>query len=140
MRVLVTGSRTWRSPAVIAEAILEAAADFQVDLADMVIVHGDCRTGADAMARLFVESHPMLHQEPYPADWKRFGNRAGYIRNVHMVSTGADLCLAFLHNNSAGTLMTLRLARGAGIPRRVFVDEDGQDRPLAPTLRLWPTS
>jgi hypothetical protein len=123
VRILLTGSRNWRFPATIAEAILTAAVDFTVLLDDITVVHGDCPTGADRHARLFVESHPSLRQERHPADWHRHGRRAGYVRNVEMVALGADLCLGFPRGHSPGTRMALKLARGAGIPRRVYVDE-----------------
>lgn len=123
MRILVTGSRNWRWPATIHEAILLAAADFDVPLSDIVFVHGDCPTGADRIVRRFVEARPELRQERYPADWARDKKRAAYIRNAQMVNLGADLCLAFIRDSSPGTRMTLKLAREAGIPRRVYVDD-----------------
>lgn len=86
-RVLVTGSR---------------------DLTDGYLVReqlGHCRTGADAIADMWVtrmklngwpvevERHPAQHHPtesfgPWPA--------CGPIRNSHMVSLGADECLAFV--------------------------------------------
>jgi hypothetical protein len=124
VRILVTGSREWRDEQAVTNAILTAAIDFKAPLSHVVIVHGDYKTGADRIARAFAESHPLLHHEPHPADWHRFGKRAGAMRNKEMVEAGAQVCLGFICGTSTGTLMCLRMAREAGIPRRVMIDHN----------------
>lgn len=128
MRVLVTGSRDWRDRRVIYQALLvnvvephwEKGYDGEghfidwVPPRDFVLVHGDCPTGADAIADDWGISH-FLHVERHPADWERLGKRAGFVRNAEMVMRGADLCLAFIKNNSRGASMTADLAEKAGI-------------------------
>lgn len=79
-----------------------------------VIVHGHCPKGADAMADRYGVEH-RLTVERHPAQWQAFGKSAGFKRNSHMVSLGADTCLAFIKNRSAGASMTARLAEEAGI-------------------------
>ncbi|WP_223885186.1 hypothetical protein [Nocardia colli] len=37
-----------------------------------------------------------------------------------MVRAGADLCVAFIRNDSAGATHTARMAQQAGIPTRIF--------------------
>lgn len=76
------------------------------------------------MARTFVDFHPELRHEPHPANWRRFGRRAGYVRNELMVRLGADICLAFIRNGSAGTSMCLRLAQDADIRVVRFLDDE----------------
>jgi hypothetical protein len=62
-------------------------------------------------------------QEIFPADWERYGKRAGPIRNAEMVKAGADVVLAFPLPGGRGTQHTIRLAREAGIPVKVWGEE-----------------
>lgn len=115
-RVLVTGSRTWTDHDVVRDALV--AARYQQD--GMVVVHGACPSGADAIASWWVRQfrHLGITEEAHPADWAQRGLAAGPIRNQHMVNLGADVCLAFIHNGSRGASHTARIAEQAGIPVR----------------------
>lgn len=110
-RVLVTGSRSWTDADAIRSA-LDGVHVFYGDL--MVVVHGGCRRGADAIADRWAKERKVA-VETYPADWKRHGRRAGLFRNDQMVATGPDLCLAFIANGSPGASHCASLARHAGI-------------------------
>lgn len=114
MRILITGSRDWTDAETIAQAIMEHAPS------QATIVHGNCR-GADLIAA--EEAYWLGHDiEPHPADWNKHGKRAGFVRNAEMVSLGADVCLAFIKNDSKGSTMCAKLAEGAGI-RTVYYRE-----------------
>ncbi|MBO3744898.1 DUF2493 domain-containing protein [Streptosporangiaceae bacterium NEAU-GS5] len=93
-RVLVTGSRTWTDTATIHAAVVAEWGDGMTTL-----VSDGCPRGADAIAESIWQSRGG-HVERHPADWTRDGQRAGLIRNADMVTRGADLCLAFIHNDS----------------------------------------
>ncbi|MGX1778518.1 SLOG family protein [Nocardia brasiliensis] len=116
-RILITGSRTWTDHATIRAALADAWST------DAVLVSGACPRGADALCEACwlawggrVERHP--------ADWDHLGRRAGFVRNAQMVAAGADLCLAFIRNKSAGASHTARLAQLAAIPTRIFYATD----------------
>lgn len=113
-RVLLTGSRDWPEPRFI-EHVLEA---LWTRLGPFVLVHGDAR-GADRIGADYqdMKGRP---SEAHPADWDRYGKRAGFIRNAEMVALGADLCLAFIHNESRGATMCADLAEKNGIKVRRF--------------------
>lgn len=125
IRILVTGSRTWTDKHAIATAITEVLRERcsggEVDFltGNAVVVHGHCPTGADRLADEWCRAN-FIEVERHPADWDTFGKRAGYLRNASMVEKGADICLAFIANNSPGASMTARMAENAGIPTKVF--------------------
>jgi hypothetical protein len=86
-------------------------------------VHGDCPTGADALAQELADEF-RHRSERYPANWAEHGKRAGFVRNAEMVALGADICLAFIRANSKGATMTADLAEKAGIPTYRYIEED----------------
>jgi hypothetical protein len=95
-----------------------------------VIVHGDCPRGADAFASQIVDewtTYPLdgwykVSQDPHPANWEKYGKRAGFVRNAKMVKLGADICLAFIKDDSRGASMTADIAEKAGIDVRRFYE------------------
>lgn len=118
-RILITGSRDWDNPDAIEDAILDLNNWNPIDWDEVVIVHGDCPTGADAMAQKFAEETGIA-TERHPADWNKHGRAAGPIRNKQMVDLGADIVLAFPKGKSAGTRGCTKLAQDAGLVVKVF--------------------
>ena len=115
-RILVTGSRDWDDKQELRFALIRAASPY---LPAVVIVHGGCPTGADAMAAEWA-SDMDVPAEPHPADWDAYGKAAGPRRNAEMVALGADLCLAFFKQGAGnrGTSDCAGKALAAGIPVR----------------------
>lgn len=118
-RILVTGSRTWTAVALLRTTL----AHWRCVYPDAVLVHGACR-GADLIAA-GIWSGWHLPVEPHPADWTRHGRAAGFLRNQHMVTLGADVCLAFIRDHSRGAEHTAALANAAGIPTIRIRQETG---------------
>lgn len=144
VHVLVTGSRTWDDQQAIADALLDVWHDATQLVSEQVqftVVHGDCPTGADAMAKQWAIDNGVFHIA-VPADWAapcteqcpptlhrktsskhgEYCPLAGHHRNQRMVDMGADLVLAFRRNNSRGTTDCIRRAERAGIPVRILED------------------
>jgi hypothetical protein len=73
----------------------------------MVLVHGDCYTGADKIAANYAKSRGWLIR-PYPAQWRtptgKMDRGAGPKRNRFMVhDSRPHVALAFRENQSSGT-------------------------------------
>lgn len=99
-RVLVTGSRDWTDRRAIGNTLTNAGA-LAVALDQLlIVVHGACRTGADAIAEEWVAWHRdrgrPFETEPHRAEDHGPWPACGPIRNRHMVSLGADACFAFI--------------------------------------------
>lgn len=79
---------------------------------DIVIITG-AAPGADSAASDFaIISFCQLKE--YPADWKKYGVRAGFVRNRQMLEEGKpDLVVAF--PGGTGTAMMVKLAKAAGV-------------------------
>lgn len=113
-RILVTGSRAWTDYNTLSKSLAIEVTNAMRSGLDVVVVHGDCPTGADAMAQRFCEEND-IETERHPADWS-VGKKAGPLRNQHMVDLGADICLAYPIAGSRGTLHCMKAAKTAGIP------------------------
>lgn len=109
MRVLICGSRSWTDQDAINYAI------FGLPL-DSIIIHG-AAAGADTLADQAAAMWG-LTRYPYPADWAKYGRRAGPIRNQQMLDEGCpDLVIAFRRRGpSPGTDDMIKRARAEGIP------------------------
>lgn len=111
MRVLVCGSRDWQGEDAIRRRIDALPA------ATTVIVGG--APGADWWAELRAELRG-LPVEVFKADWRRYGKKAGPIRNLQMLDQDPDLVIAFQRKRSRGTQHTIDEARRRGIPVEVI--------------------
>jgi len=105
------------------EAIVDYMSEHYAEGVSFVVVQGEAQ-GADlqakAAAKALKEAGWPVRYERHPADWQKHGRRAGYLRNQKMVDLGADVCLAFIHNNSKGATGCKELAVRKGIPVREF--------------------
>jgi hypothetical protein len=115
-RLLVTGSRTWTAEAAIRGALNDLHREYGNRL---VVVHGACSTGADAIADQWCRNLG-VPAERYPADWNTYGRAAGPRRNQQMVDTRPDRCLGFIRSASRGASHCATAAQAAGIPVRRY--------------------
>lgn len=116
-RVLVTGSRPWTDTTTIHDALADVWGD-----GTAVLVSGACPTGADRIAGT-IWTRWGGHVERHTVDWHRHGRAAGFRRNAAMVTAGADVCLVFIRDGSAGASHTARLTEAAGIPTRRYTTD-----------------
>jgi hypothetical protein len=118
IRIIVTGSRTWSDRDVI-WASLDHVADAARQVGIPVIVAHGCASGADQLADEWVlaRRHAKwpVEAQRFPAEWTRYGRRAGMVRNQEMVKPGADVCLAFILDRSKGATHCADLAEANDI-------------------------
>jgi hypothetical protein len=146
VRVIVCGSRDWEG--ILAEQRI-ADVMFVVEMLARVlnsplqVVHGGCPTGADASVDRWARrrDHEVI---VYEAQWATLGKAAGPARNAIMAQGGADLCIAFLRNNSRGTMNMVGWTRARRIPTFIVDwDEKEDEQPLVPPCEVcgfsdWP--
>lgn len=119
MKVIVTGDREWSNVELVYERLAQLPSG-------SIVVHGACK-GLDILAHAVAEQLGFIVR-PYPADWTRFGNSAGPIRNQQMIDCEhrpdepVDMCIAF-HDDigrSRGTKNMVERATVASIEVEVL--------------------
>jgi hypothetical protein len=124
VRVLVCGGRTWGVPPADALPADIARAEWQQQFTARkldalharrpisLLIHG-AAAGADTLAHVWAETRRVPVQA-CPADWDRYGKRAGRIRNLWMLTEfHPELVVAF--PGGAGTAHMVEVATLAGV-------------------------
>lgn len=114
MRVIIAGTRTITDPAIIAEAI--ALAGFDVT----EVVSGGAR-GVDRLGEAWARARG-IRVRVFPAEWARYGRRAGPVRNRTMAEH-ADALIAIWDGASRGTAVMIDAARARGLA--IYVHRTG---------------
>lgn len=117
MRVIITGSRDWEGR--LAESRICLVLNHLEQLAGalespLVIVHGGCPRGADAIVDRWARRRD-YEPEVHAPDFSLKGDPMP-ARNIYMIHKGADMFIGFIRNGSPGTLDCLNKALEAGIP------------------------
>ncbi|ABW14412.1 hypothetical protein Franean1_5052 [Parafrankia sp. EAN1pec] len=97
MRLLCTGVRVWREHQAVWRDLEKVRHLARTRGQKLTLVHGDA-AGADRHVRAWCERTPEVVEKKYPVSptmWRINGPRAGHLRNAHMVSLGADGCIAY---------------------------------------------
>ncbi len=115
-KVIVTGSRDWTDSRLV---FVQLGIFFVRAPGSFLVVQGGHKKGADKFAREWASAMRISGQpvdyKTFEADWDNYGIAAGPIRNTEMVKFGADLCLAFIKDNSRGASDCALKAENAGI-------------------------
>lgn len=109
MKVIVCGGRNFTNYKFL-NSTLDA---FHAQTPITCLVHGDARGADRGAARwAFLKGIPVI---PYPADWQRYGDSAGTIRNGLMLAEeNPDAVIAF--PGGSGTKDMKRITKRAKIP------------------------
>jgi hypothetical protein len=107
MRVLVCGGRDYDNRAKVFRILRRFELKFgPIDC----LIQGEAK-GADSIAKEWAEVHK-VKIDSYPADWKKYGKRAGYLRNKQMLEDGKpDVVIAF--PGRKGTAMMIQITKEA---------------------------
>ena len=117
MKVIIAGSRTITQKNIVFASFFWGLAKFveegcKLPLGEIEIVSGNAE-GVDKigeeMALLF-----KLRLTVFPANWKVYGKKAGYLRNVEM-GDYADVLIAVWDGKSKGTKMMIDIAKKKGL-------------------------
>ena len=145
MRVITTGWRYWATSDRAVEDMwrfLDGLLDIVLMTTDPVLQlligggdeHDRYPGGADRCVTEWAKANRDYHGEdkvPSPivfhAEWDKYHQAAGPIRNAQMITAGADLCLGFLHPDSKGTRDCLGKAQRAKIPTMTVAWRPDQD-------------
>lgn len=108
MRILVCGGRDFNNLKLVYTTLDRIKDKYIVSH----IIQGGAR-GADRLAKRWADETELSCLE-FPADWAKYGKRAGFVRNKQMLDEGhPDLVVAF--PGGSGTQMMIKIAKEAGL-------------------------
>ncbi len=110
MRVIIAGSRTLTDY----QEVCRAMSDFGEDVTEVL---SGCQRGADRMGEIWAAQRRIPIRR-FPADWDKWGHRAGPRRNQQMAQQ-ADALVAVWDGSSSGTADMIRKAQAWG--RKVHI-------------------
>ena len=119
MKLIIAGSRQITDKEFVINVIDETVKRLNLDVTE--VIEGECR-GPDLFGKEWANRHGIPVNE-FPADWEKYGRRAGPIRNSEMAKVG-DMLIAFLSKGSIGTQDMINKMRAKGKPICI-VDETG---------------
>jgi hypothetical protein len=113
-KLIIAGSREFNNYSFLKDKI-----DFLLKnvVEDVEIVSGAAR-GADTLGEQYARENN-LNVKLFPADWKKYGNSAGFIRNEEMANY-ANACVVFWMNNSKGTKHMIDLSQKHNLKLRIY--------------------
>lgn len=123
MKVGFSGSRTWEDRETIWEDLDAAYVQARKREEDLTVAWGVAKRGADLHVTQWIAVMQARGEEviadPHPPDRKKHGDRCYFVRNLGIVRSGIERLYVYIHDDSAGAMQTLGLARSSGVPRKV---------------------
>lgn len=109
VRIIVCGGRDYIDFRKVDEILSALHAETPI----VHLFHGNAK-GADTLAATWASQRKGISVHPCTAQWAKYGNRAGPIRNQKMLGHAPDLVVAF--PGGRGTADMVSRARKAGVP------------------------
>lgn len=110
MKIAIVGSRNFNDYDMFCEHLYSILFYNMMSSVDDItqIISGGAR-GADSLAERFAEEND-IEIKVYPAEWDKYGKKAGYLRN-ELIVQAADVVIAFWNGVSRGTKHSIDLAK-----------------------------
>lgn len=106
-RILICGGRNFDNYTLLSKVMRKIRNKHPT----VELVHGAAK-GADTLAQKYADEHDII-TKIYPADWEKYGKKAGPIRNAAMLfDSQPDAVIAFPGGN--GTAHMIKTAQDAG--------------------------
>ncbi len=106
MKTIIAGSRTITDYTLVEEAINESGFEITKVISGMA-------KGVDTLGERWAHYNNIgIHL--CPADWKKHGKKAGYIRNIEMADI-ADALIVIIEGESRGSTHMLEIATKKGL-------------------------
>ncbi len=112
-RVIIAGGRDFNDYPLLKTTMDNALCNITDEI---TVVCGKAR-GADTLGEQYANEKG-YNVDYYPANWKQYGKRAGYLRNEQMAQN-ADALVAFWDGESRGTKSMIELAKRYGLKVRI---------------------
>lgn len=114
MKVIIAGSRSFEYYEILRDVM-----DELIDESGIVpdeIVSGTAK-GADRLGEKYA-AELGIPIKRFPADWNKYGKKAGHLRNIEMAEYG-DMLVAFWDGESKGTEQMIKYAKSIGLKVKV---------------------
>lgn len=112
MKVIIAGSRTITDDTPVFQGLIEGLREWGSPILTEIVAGG--ARGVDTTARVLAERFDIAYKE-FPADWDKYGKKAGYLRNVQMADY-ADALVLVWDGKSRGSKMMKDIAEKRGMP------------------------
>ena len=115
-KIIIAGGRDFMGDNLLKEKVNKILQEKRVT--HKIVIISGCARGADTLGVRYA-SENIFDVDKYPADWDKYGKKAGYMRNVEMAEN-ADALIAFWDGKSKGTKHMIDIATERNLPIRVI--------------------
>ena len=115
-KIIIAGGRDFMDYNLLKEKVNKILQEKRVS--HKIVIISGCARGADTLGLRYA-SENAFDVEEYPANWDKYGKKAGYMRNVEMAEN-ADALIAFWDGKSKGTKHMIDIATERNLPTRVI--------------------
>lgn len=111
MKLAIIGSRTFNDYKLLQETLEQYKSK-------IVLVVSGAAKGADSLGEKWALENN-IQTLIFPAEWGKYGKRAGYIRNEDIIKN-CDCCIAFWDGKSVGTKHSISLCEKYNKPCKII--------------------